>query len=109
MLCTMFLVGKLAGQQVDEFSLPAGSTCSSLVHLQEKLSSHQFLVESRASISVFPAPASSSASSVKLLTADVSSVSSSCVQVPESFLYVLVPVILTADVPIGSAIIILCF
>ena len=38
------------------------------------LSSHQFLVDSEASLSVFPAPASSSASRVKLLTADGSSV-----------------------------------
>ena len=74
MSCTMFLVGKLAGQQVDAFSLPVGSMSSSLVYLQDKLSSHCFLVDSGASVLVFPAPASSSASGVKLLTADGSSI-----------------------------------
>ena len=70
----MFLVRKLAGWQVDAFSLPAGSTSSSLVYLQDKLSPCQFLVDSGAAVSVFLAPASSSASGVKLLTADGSSV-----------------------------------
>ena len=41
---------KLAGQQVNSFSLAAGSTSSSLVHLQDKLSSHHFLVDSRSSV-----------------------------------------------------------
>ena len=86
MSCTMFLVRKLADRQVDTFSLPAGSTSSSLVYLQDKLSSHQFLVDSRASASVFPAPASSSASIVKLLTADGSSVMCSGSRIfPQSF------------------------
>ena len=73
----MFLVWKLAGQPVDAFSLPAGSTSSFLVYLQDKLSFRQFLVDSGASVSVFLAPASSSTSGVKLLTADGSSVSCS--------------------------------
>ena len=49
--CTMFFVGKLAGWQVNAFSLPAGSMSSSLVYLQDKLSSRQFLADYRASIS----------------------------------------------------------
>ena len=69
-LCTVFLVGKLTCQQVDIFSLPAGSTSFSLVNLQDMLSSRRFLEDSRTSVSVFPAPASSSSSDVKLLTAD---------------------------------------
>ena len=77
MSCAVFLVGKLAGQQVDVFSLPAGSTSSSLVYLQDKLSSRRFLVDSKASVSVLPAPASSSTSGVKLLNADGSTVSCS--------------------------------
>ena len=39
-------------------------------YLQDQLSSHHFLVDSGASISVFPASALSSTSDVKLLTAD---------------------------------------
>ena len=62
MLSSVFLVGKLAGQQVDEFSLPVSSTRSSLVYLLDKLFSQGFLVAS---------------SGVKLLTADGSSVSCS--------------------------------
>ena len=77
MLCTVFLVGKLGGRQVDTFSLPAGYMRSSLVYLLDKLSSRCFLVNSRASVLVFPAPASISSSGVKLLTADSSSVSCS--------------------------------
>ena len=73
----MFLVGKLAGRQVDVFYLPASSTRSSLVYLLNKLSSRCFLVDSGVSVSVFPAPASSTSSSVKLLTAEGSSVSCS--------------------------------
>ena len=68
MLCTVFFFGKLAGWQVDVFSLPAGSTSPFLVYLKDKLSSLWFLVDSRASLSV---------SGVKLLTADGSSVSCS--------------------------------
>ena len=52
-MCTMFLVGKLIGRQVDAFSLPVGSTSSSLVFLQDKLSSRRFLVDSGASVSSF--------------------------------------------------------
>ena len=59
------------------FSLPASSSSSSLGYLQDKLSSCRFLGDSRASVSVFPAPASSSTFGVKLLTADGSSVSCS--------------------------------
>ena len=73
----MFLVGKLAAQQEDAFTLPAGSTGSSLVYLQDKLSSRRFLVDSGASVSVFPAPSSTSTSGVKLLTADGSTLSCS--------------------------------
>ena len=74
MLGTVFLYGKLTGQQVDAFSLPAGSKKSSLVYLLYKLSSWCFLVASEASVLLFPAPASSTSSGVKLLTADSSSV-----------------------------------
>ena len=52
------------------FSLPAGSTSSSLVYLQDKLFSRRFLADSGSFVSVFTGPASSSASGVKLLTAD---------------------------------------
>ena len=39
------LVGKPEDRQVDAFSLPAGSTISSLVYLQDKLSYRLFLIE----------------------------------------------------------------
>ena len=70
----VFLVRKLAGWQRDAFSLPASSTRSSLVYLLDKLFPRHFLVASRASVSVFPAPASSTSSGVKLMTADSSSI-----------------------------------
>ena len=70
----MFCVRKLVGWQVDAFSLPAGSTRSSLVYLLDKLSSRCFLMDSGASVSLFPAPTLSSSSNVKLLTVDSSSV-----------------------------------
>ena len=75
----MFLVGKLAVRQVDTFSLPAGSSSSSLIYsyLHDSLSNRRFLMDSGASISVFPGPPTTSASGVKLLTADGSTVSCS--------------------------------
>ena len=75
---SMFLVGKLVLWQEDVRSLPAGpSTPSPLVYLQDSLSSRRFLIDSRASVSVFPAPPSNSRSGVSLLTADGSSLSCS--------------------------------
>ena len=50
------MVGKLTALQEDTFSLPAGSTSSFLVYLQDQLSSRHFLVDSDASISVVPSP-----------------------------------------------------
>ena len=49
----VFLVGKLAAQEEDAFTWPAGSTGSSLVYLQDKVSSRWFLVDSGASAFVF--------------------------------------------------------
>ena len=60
--------GKLNGPQEDAFSLPDGSTSSSLVYLQEIISSKRLLEDSGAFF--FPTPVSSSTSGVKLLTAD---------------------------------------
>ena len=73
----MLLVGKLDHRQEDALSLPAGSTTSSLIYLQDGLSNRRFLVDTGASVSVFPAPTSSSTSGVSLLTADGSTVSCS--------------------------------
>ena len=75
----MFLVGKLVFRQEDVRSLPAGpSTSSPLIYLQDSLSSRRFLIDSGASVSVFPDPGSSRGDSgVKLLTADGSSLSCS--------------------------------
>ena len=73
----VFLVGKLVSRQVDAFSLPAGSSSSSLLYLLDSLSNRRFLVDSGASISVFPAPPTTTTSSVKLLTADGATVSCS--------------------------------
>ena len=75
----MFLVGKLVFRQEDVRSLPAGpSTSSPLIYLQDSLSSRRFLIDSGASVSVFPDPGSSGKESgVKLLTADGSSLSCS--------------------------------
>ena len=75
----MFLVRKLVCRQEDVRTIPAESfTSSPLVYLQDSLSSRRFLIYSGASVSVFPAPRSSSSSSgVQLLTADGSSLSCS--------------------------------
>ena len=75
MQSSVFLVRKLVHRQEDVRTLPAGpATSSPLVYLQDSLSSRGFLIDSGASISVFPAPRSSSTSSgVRLLTADGSS------------------------------------
>ena len=64
------MVGKLEHQQEIAFSLPAGSTGSSLIYLNDVLSNRRFLVDTGASISVFPAPASPTSSGVQLLTAN---------------------------------------
>ena len=81
----MFLVGKLAGLQEDAFTLPASSTGASLVYLQDKFSSRRFLVDSSASVSVFPVPVSSSISGVILLWwMDLPHLA----QAPELFLYI---------------------
>ena len=71
---TLFLVGKLTDRREGSFSLPAGdSKGSSLIFLQDSLSKRKFLVDSGASVSVFPCSSSSkfrSDSDIKLLTAD---------------------------------------
>ena len=79
MQSSMFLVGKLVHRQEDIRTLPADpATSSPLVYLQDSLSSWRFLIDSGASLSVFPAPRSSSTySGVKLLTADGSSLTCS--------------------------------
>jgi len=79
MQSSLFLVGQLVHRQEDVCTLPAGpSTLSPLIYLQDSLSSKRFLIDSAASVSVFPAPRSSSSSSgVRLLTADGSSLSCS--------------------------------
>ena len=75
MQSSVFLVGQLVHRQEDVRTLLAGpATLSPLVYLQDSLSSRRFLIDSGASVSVFPAPRSSSTSSgVRLLTADGSS------------------------------------
>ena len=73
----MYLVGKLGNRQEDAFSLPAGSTGSSLIYLHEELSNRRFLVDTGASISVFPSPTSDKSSGVRLITADGSTVTCS--------------------------------
>ena len=74
MSSALFLVGKLAGRREDSFSLPAGNSRSSnLIYLQDSLSKRKFLVDSGASVSVFPCSIRSNSrsnSDVKLLTAD---------------------------------------
>ena len=70
----------------------ASSTGSSLVYLEDKSTSCWFLVDSGASVSVFPAPPVPFSSGFKLLTADGSF---SSAQVPELFLYGLVLIVLT--------------
>jgi len=79
MQSSVFLVGKLVHRQEDVRTLPSGpATSSPLVYLQDSLSSRRFLIDSGASVSVFPAPRSSSTSSGdKLLTADGSSLTCS--------------------------------
>ena len=53
----MFLAGKLVYLQEDVHTLPAGlSTLSPLIYLQDSLSSRRFLIDSGASVSVFPDP-----------------------------------------------------
>ena len=81
----MYSLGKLAVWQVKipvqpvgfvPISLPAlfpeeqEFCCSSLLFLRDILSDRDFLVDSRASASVFPSPASTSSEGVRLLTAD---------------------------------------
>ena len=75
MQSSVFLVGQLVHWQEDVRTLLAGpATLSPLVYLQDSLSSRRFLIDSGASVSVFPAPRSSSTlSGVRLLTADGSS------------------------------------
>ena len=86
----MFHVGKLAVQQVEIPVQPAGSPLasapeefcsSSLIFLKDILSDCEFLVDSRASVLVFPGPKSLSVDRVCLLTADGSPMfcSSSCI------------------------------
>ena len=80
-----FGVGKLAVRQVDLPFQPAGffdelpepepepgpELCSfSLLFLKDILSDREFLVDSGASVSVFPGPKSTSSNGVRLLTAD---------------------------------------
>ena len=50
---------------------------SSLIYFKDLLSSRRFLVDSRASVSVFPAPPSASGSGLQLVTADGSTCSGS--------------------------------
>ena len=75
----MYLVGKLGNWQEDAFSLPAGSTGSSLIYLHDELSNRRFLVDTGASISVFPSPTSDKSSGMRLITAAPG---------PELYLYV---------------------
>ena len=71
---TLLLVRKLTGWQEDSFSLPAGgSRSSNLIYLQDFLRKQKFLIDSGASLSVFPCPSSSSNNSnsdVMLITED---------------------------------------
>ena len=83
---SVFLVGKLVHRQEDVHTLPARPS-SPLIYLQDSLSSRRFLIDSGASVSVFPDPGSSGEDSgVKLL---MQMVLLSHVQVLELFLYVL--------------------
>ena len=54
MSSSLFLFGKLVGGGDFLNSIPADSPSSSLIFLQNKLSSHKFLVDTGASVSVFP-------------------------------------------------------
>ena len=67
---------KLFSWQEDTFFIPAGSV-SSLLYLRDTLSSRKFLVDSEASVSVIPAPAASSNSGIRLVTADGSAMNCS--------------------------------
>ena len=80
---TLFGVGKLAVRQVELPFQPAGffdalpepepepEMCSySLLFLKDIFSDREFLVDSGASVSVFPGPKSTSSDGVRLLTAD---------------------------------------
>ena len=68
MQATLLLVGKLTGWQEEKIFLPAG-IASSLLYLKDSLSDRNFLVDSSASVSVFPAPATSSSSGIRLVMA----------------------------------------
>ena len=63
----MYLVGKLERRQEDAFPLLAGSAGSSLIYLHDELSNRRFLVDTGASISVFPSPTSNSSTGVRLM------------------------------------------
>ena len=80
---TMYSLGKQAVRQMEIPIQPASSIlvsipasvseevcCSSLLFLKDILSDRDFLVDSEASVSVFPGPASTSSNKVSLLTAD---------------------------------------
>ena len=54
MLFSLFLFGKLVDGGNTLNSIPAKSPSSSLLFLQNKLSSHKFLVDTGASVSFFP-------------------------------------------------------
>ena len=88
----MFHVGKLAVKQVETpiqpaspssapapplASVPEEICCSSLIFLKDILSDREFLVDSGASVSVFPVPRASSDDDVCLLKAEGSSMVSS--------------------------------
>ena len=90
MWSSMFLVGKLVYRQEDVRTLPARpSTSSPLIYLQDSLSSRRFLIDSGASVSVFPDPGSSGVDSgVKLLTVDGSSLSSHSSTIREAQVWV---------------------
>ena len=75
----MLGLGKLVSRQMDPPVQPVGSVpnpvqeemcCSSLLFLGDVLSDREFLVDSGASVSVFPWPKSTSDDGVRLLTAD---------------------------------------
>lgn len=75
---SLLLVGKLVRRQEDVRSLPTGSsTLSPLVYLQDSLTSRWFLIDSGASVLIFPSQPSTSRFGVSLLTADGSSLSCS--------------------------------
>ena len=80
MFSALYLVGKPLVQQEGSFTLTAGSPGSNFIFLQDSLSNRKFLVDSGASVSVFPRHSSKRSSnsvfsnSVELRTADGSSV-----------------------------------